>query len=353
MSKPILFTVHDIRFEAKRFSKEHDEPKQPIDILDLFKNIANFKVDEYSYPLHDNTLISKLRLIEVDIKKRLISMLITVSDIKARNRSYTDSRTGNTRLTNKSKTEGDDARIHIIIYLADDNLTGKMAIERERGSRISANLLRVLIDRCFEYIYENNSSDSNIIKLFSEDHPSGYKEDDGSFKRLPKKIKCKIENVFSDEILKAFKQGKISDLELIHTHQVTKTDHHSSFISTSSSFHFEVDPLVIPDNIKAPEAIQKTLVQKLTDLWNNTFQSSVPIPLDQHKYRIKYKDDYGQIATYTYTPAESLDMALAKTIKVDHRSFTYLEWKERPEINSSLCLNVHMKLKALKDVKYE
>lgn len=353
MNKPNLFSVHDFRFEAKRFDKNHEEPIQPIDILDLFKKISTVKFDGYSYPLNDNTLISRLKLIEINEDKKFISLLVIISDINARNRSYTDSSTGKTRLTNKTKTEGDDARVHIIIYLNNDNFSGKLAIERERGSRVNPNLFRVLCDRCLEYVYEKYSKNSNILNLFSEDHPSGIKDEKGNFTKLPKKIKAKIENVFSDEILNAFKQGKIEDLELIHTHQITKADQHSSFRSTSSSFHFEVDPLIIPDNVTNPEVIQNTIMQKLSALWNDTFDTPAPIPLDQHKYRIKYKDDYGHSATHTYTPAETLDLTLAKMVKVDPRSYTPLEWKEIPEINSSLCLQVYLKLKALQDEKYE
>lgn len=353
MNKPNIFSVHDFRFEAKRFDKDHELPVQPINIWNLFEVISKLNFDAYAYPLNENTLISRIKLIESDSKKKCISLLVIISDTKARNRSYTDTSTGKTRLTNKKKTEGDDARVHIVIHLKNDNFSGKLAIERERGSRVNPNLLRVLMDRCLEYIFDENPTNTEVINLFSEDHPSGFKEDDGSFTRLPKKIKTKIENVFSDEILKAFKQGKIEDLELIHTHQITQSDQHSSFRSTSSSFHFEVDPLIIPDNVTSPEVIQETLMQKFSNLWNDTFKSNTPIPLDQHKYRIKYKDDYGEVATHTYTPAETLDLTLAKTVKVDPRSFVLLEWKEIPEINTSLCSQVFLKLKALQDENHE
>ncbi|MEB6666319.1 hypothetical protein MXM33_04670 [Acinetobacter vivianii] len=344
MSKPVLFSVHEINFEAKRFSKDHDEPVQPINIWSLFKIISKYNFFDYSYPLSENTLISKLKLIEFDDKNKFIKLLVVISDTKARNRSYTDTTTGKTRLTNKKKSEGDDARVHVVIKMNKDNLTAIMAIERERGSRINHNLLRILLDRSFDFIYENNKDKKEIIDLFSEDHPSGFKEDDGSFTRLPKKIKCNIENVFSDEVLNAFKQGKISDLELIHTSQVTKTDQHSSFVRKFSSFHFEVDPLIIPDKVTEPKEIQKTIIGKISTLWNDTFGKETPIPLDQHKYRISYKDDYGKISTYTYTPAEALDMTLAKTIQIDPKTFTHIEWKELPEINSSLCSRAYTKL---------
>ncbi|MFV5524519.1 hypothetical protein VXQ23_07590 [Acinetobacter variabilis] len=344
MSKPVLFSVHNIRFEAKRFSKDHDEPIQPINIWSLFKTISKFNFSDYSYPLNDNTLISKLKLIEFNDDNKSINLLVVISDTNARNRSYTDTATGETRLTNKKKSEGDDARIHIIIKPNKDNLTASLAIERERGSRINANLLRILLDRCLDFIYENNNKNTGIIDLFSEDHPSGFKEDDGTFTRLPKKIKCNIENVFSDEVLNAFKQGKISDLELIHTSQTTKADQHSSFISKSSSFHFEVDPLIIPNKVTEPKEIQQTLIGKLTALWDDTFGKEAQIPLDKHKYRISYKDDYGKTSSYTYTPAESLDMTLAKTFKIDPKTFTHLEWEKLPKINSSLCLRAFAKL---------
>lgn len=187
MSKPVLFSVHNIWFEAKRYSKDHEEPKQPINIWDLFLAISNFKYFEYSYPLNENTLISRVKLIDFDPKKNFLSLLVVVSDTNARNRSYTDTTNGKTRLTNKKKSEGDDARVHIIIKLNKDNFTGSLAIERERGSRINPNLLRILLDRVLEYIFENHQNDKKIKEIFSEDHPSGFKEDDGSFTRLPKK----------------------------------------------------------------------------------------------------------------------------------------------------------------------
>lgn len=150
--------------------------------------------------------------------------------------------------------------------------------------------------------------------------------------------------MFSDEVLNAFKQGKIEDLELIHTTQITKADQHSAFTSKSSSFHFEVDPLIIPNKMSDPKDIQKTLIGKFTSLWDDTFGKITPIPLDQHKYRIRYKDDFGQISSFTYTPAESLDMTLAKMIRIDPKTFTYQEWKEEPEINTSLCSRIFTKL---------
>lgn len=344
MNKQIQFSVHDIRFEAKRFSKDHDEPLQPINIWNIFKIISKYNFSDYSYPLNDNTLITKLKLIEFNDEIKTINLLVVISDKNARNRSYTDTSNGKTRLTNKKSTEGDDSRIHLVIKMNSDNLTANLAIERERGSRINPNLIRILFDRVLDYVYENNKTKTEIIQLFSEDHPSGFKEDDGSFVRLPKKIKCIIENVFSDEVLNAFKQGKIADLELIYTSQTVKTDQHSSFKSKSSSFHFEVDPLIIPNKVTEPKDIQKTLIGKLTDLWDDTFGKESPIPLDQHKYRISYKDDYGKISSYTYTPAESLDMTLAKTFNIDPKTFTHLEWGTSPEINSSLCVRVSTKL---------
>lgn len=353
MSKHVLFSIHDFRLDAKRFSKDHDEPLQPINIIELFKGISQLNYSEYSYPLNDQTLISRIKLMEINESKKYINLLVIISDKNARNRSYTDNSTGKTRLTNKTKNEGDDSRVHIVIQVSDDSFSGKLAIERERGSKVNPNLLRILVDRTLEYIYENNATNATVLKLFSEDHPSGFKNEDGSFERLPKKIKTTIDNVFSDAVLKAFKQGKIEDLELINTDQVTKTDQHSSFHRTSSSFHFEVDPFIIPNEVSSPEEIQTTLVTKLTNLWNSTFKNSTPIPLDKHKYRIRYKDDFGEIVSHTYTPAETLDFTLAKTIKIDQRTFTPIDWKETPEINSTLCLQIFLKLKALQDEKYE
>ncbi|UOH17208.1 hypothetical protein [Acinetobacter sp. NyZ410] len=353
MSKPVLFSIHDFRFNAKRFNRDLEEPVQPIDIIEVFKEIAKLNYSEYNYPLSEDTLISRIKLIEINEAKKYISLLVIISDKNARNRSYTDNSTGKTRLTNKTKNEGDDSRVHIVIHTNNDKFSGKLAIERERGSRVNPNLLRVLIDRSMEFIYENHKTQPDVLKLFSEDHPSGFKDENGAFQRLPKKIKATIDNVFSDAVLNAFKLGKIEDLELIHTHQVTKTDQHSSFHSTSSSFHFEVDPQVIPNEVTSPEEIQTTLVTKLTHLWESTFSKSTPIPLSEHKYRIKYKDDFGEVVTHTYTPAETLDFTLAKTIKIDHRTFTPIDWKETPEINSTLCLQIFLKLKALQDEKYE
>ncbi|MCO8091442.1 MULTISPECIES: hypothetical protein [Acinetobacter] len=347
MSKPVLFSVHELRFDAKRFNKDFDEPQQPINIWELFKTISKYKYSEYSYPLLDSTLISRIRIIELDEDKKIIKLLVIVSDLNARNRSYTDSKTGKTRLTNKGKTEGDDARVHITIKSNPDFLTGLLAIERERGSHINPNLLRVLLDRALEYIYENNKSNKDIINLFSEEHPSGFKEEDGTFTKLPKKIKCNLENIFSDEVLNAFKQGKINDLELIHTVQETTTDHHSTFKPKSSSFHFDVDPLIIPDEVVDSGEIQTTIMHELSGLWNKVFKSEQPLPLAEHKYRIRYENDAGKIVSFTYTPSESLDMTLAKTITVDPKTFTHIEWKEIPEINHSLCLRVFSKLKAL------
>lgn len=347
MSKPVLFSVHELRFDAKRFDKDHEEPIQPINIWNIFKTISNYSYAKYKYPLLDSTLISRIKLIELDEDKKIIKLLIIVSDLNARNRSYTDSKTGKTRLTNKGKTEGDDSRIHVVINLNSDHLTGTLAIERERGSHINPNLLRILLDRVLEYIYEQNKCEVEIAKLFSEDHPSGFKEEDGSFTSLPKKIKCNLENIFSDEVLNAFKQGKINDLELIHTAQETKTDQHSIFKPKSSSFHFDVDPLIIPDKVVNPAEIQTTIMNKISGLWNNIFESKKPIPLSEHKYRIRYENDAGKIVSFTYTPSESLDMTLAKTITVDPKTFTHLEWKEIPEINHSLSLRVFSKLKAL------
>lgn len=347
MSKPVLFSVHELRFDAKRFNKDHDEPVQPINIWDIFNTICKYSYVEYSYPLLDSTLISRIRIIELDNDKKIIKLLVIISDLNARNRSYTDSTTGKTRLTNKEKTEGDDARVHVVIKLNPDHFTGLLAIERERGSHINPNLLRILLDRVLEYIYEKNKSNKEIITLFSEDHPSGFKEEDGTFTRLPKRIKCNLQNIFSDEVLKAFKQGKINDLELIHTIQETKTDQHTTFKPKSSSFHFDVDPLIIPDKVVDSREIQTTIMNKLTNLWNDLFTSEQPIPLAEHKYRIRYENDAGKIVSFTYTPSESLDMTLARTITIDSKTFTYLEWKEIPEINHSLCSRVFSKLRAL------
>lgn len=78
MSKPVLFSVHNIRFEAKRFSKDHDEPIQPINIWSLFKTISKFNFSDYSYPLNDNTLISKLKLIEFNDDNKSINLLVVI-----------------------------------------------------------------------------------------------------------------------------------------------------------------------------------------------------------------------------------------------------------------------------------
>ncbi|HAV5317767.1 hypothetical protein ABTP12_14805 [Acinetobacter baumannii] len=337
--KPVQFSVHDFDFSPKKV-KDFDKPKEPIKIFELFETISNYSnYKDYVYSLRKGQLLVHLNKITIDKKKKQVNLLIVLSDKDARDRSYTDFTTGKTRLTDKKTHEGDDSRLHLVFYV---NSTYKttLGIEKERGSGINPNLVRVFINNLIEYIRSNDPK----LPIFYENHPSGFKNDDGTYKKLHRSIDCNIDNRFSSEILSAFKMGRINNLQLIYKETHTNTDNIPYLTRKKSQLHFDVDSQFVPNNVTEDDQIQKTIKHRLNEI-SEWFTTRKNVALVDQTYRIDYTDNQGYDHDVSYSPSEGLDLLFAKTFKLDPKVFKHQPWETEPKINLSLCERALVELK--------
>ncbi|TMS40553.1 hypothetical protein [Acinetobacter lwoffii] len=339
MNKPVAFSVHEFDLEPKKLKDLH-KPKEHVEIWDYFAAIESYKnFEKYIYLLHKGQLRVHLRKISLDKSKKQAKLLIVISDKDARNRSFTDTETGDTRLTDKKETEGDDCRIHLVFYVV-SKYKAILGIERERGSGINSNLVRVFFNNLIEYIRENEPD----LPLFYEDHPSGFREKDGSYIQLHRTVTCNVDNRFSNEILNAFKMGKINNLQLIYKETHNQNDNLPFIRRKKSQLHFDIDSQFIPNQITDQTAIQNTIKQRLNKI-SDWFKTEEHIPISEQVYRIEYSDDQGYPHNVTYSPSEGLDLLFAKTFKLDPKVFKFQAWEKEPKINDSLCDRALIELK--------
>lgn len=339
MNKPVAFSVHDFDLEPKKL-RNLDKPKEHVKVWDYFKTIASYKdFPKYKYSLNKGRLLVHLNKITLDQKKKQANLLLVISDKDARDRSFTDLDEGITRLTDKKVNEGDDCRIHLVFYMV-SNYKAILGIERERGSGVQANLVRVFLNNLIEFIRDKAPE----LPLYQEDHPSGFKNDDNSYAQLHRTVICNVDNRFSNEILNAFKMGRINNLQLIYKETHNQTDNLPFIKRKKSQLHFEVDSQFIPNKVTEQEQIQKTIKKRLNDI-SEWFKTEKNIPIVEQTYRIEYSDDQGYDHNVTYSPSEGLDLVFAKTFKLDPKVFTFEAWGTDPKINLSLCDRALIELK--------
>lgn len=339
MSKPVAFSVHDFDLEPKKL-KAFDKPKEHVKVWDYLKTIESYNdFPKYIYSLNKGKLLVHLKKITLDQKKKQANLLLVISDKDARDRSFTDTDTGTTRLTDKKANEGDDCRIHLVFYMV-SRYKAILGIERERGCGVHANLVRVFLNNLIEFIREKAPE----LSLYQEDHPSGFKNDDNTYVQLHRTVICNIENRFSNEILNAFKMGRINNLQLIYKETHNQTDNLPFIRRKKSQLHFEVDSQFIPNKVTDQDLIQKTIKKRLNNI-SDWFKAEKNIPINEQTYRIEYSDEQGYDHNVTYSPSEGLDLLFAKTFKLDPKVFKFEAWEKEPKINSSLCERALIELK--------
>lgn len=316
MASDVIFSFHELRFQATALSASADKPVSMHSVLSVFQKIAQWNsVLPYSHSTAQNTIKFVMPVVRISEDSRFIDLLFVLTDPNRTDRTLTHLDTGATRATARDDREGHDFRSHVVLRLSNthpEKYTALMAIEREHGSGITPNKIRIFLDKLLDEARLRGTPD--WAAFFTEPHPSGS-QTNGQPDLLKFKMRTHIESIFSEDVLKAFKDGRVKDIVLHNTKHMDIPDSNGKFRQTKSEMVFKVNS----DIIRAESDDYDSMLGDFSEAFNGLTKSvfdTRKIPVLDQKFTIHYQNEYGHERTAHYDPCDTLDLALVKKIPI-------------------------------------
>lgn len=340
-----IFSFHELGFQSQAISHKSDQPRRVYTVAEVLEYFSKNDIEKYTYASGKDADQARQCYSLPVLKKQedgYYDLLFVVNDKDVKDHSLTNPSTKKTRVNPRAVTEGYDIRAHVGIRIHPTNpYKAFLAIEREAG--LAAERLRVFFNRFLESkrLVTTNEQSS----FFFEDHPAGYKKDDGKPVRLQGKVMASVESIWSDDLLNAFKEGKINDVVLINKEYMDDIDTHGVFNQTQSELHFSVSATIVNQMSTSQEQIKKDVYTGFAKL-AAMIDFKKKIPIEKQKFRIKYEDEFEKERTAYLNMAEHLELTLVKRVPIPTSSYVVEPISEVFKLNDSLCNRVRAHLKA-------
>lgn len=306
MSNNLLVTFHKLNAQILPLSPTGLKPNVQFSLLDFFENLKTWNYENFQYPFSSERFCGLLGIIEVDRPQNIVRLVFVVADKEADPQCARDLTTNQTRLLNRKNNEAADQRVHVVIKVNPSSpFLADVGIEHCRGvsMRIFINTLNYLARHAR---LENSSSKA----YFVGEHPTErYQKGDklGLPKPLDFKINFHYESVLSDEIVDAFINGKVKNVEFSQPPQVApQWDNQGVFTQNLLRVNLNVSAVTLPSNI--------TSTQQKENIVKGYFRNLIA----QHRnlqgtlFKIKFEDSKGTQRLAEYNPDDDVFVLVKK-----------------------------------------
>lgn len=331
MNKPIVITHHELTLNINPTGiKRPVTPRTKISIMDIFDHFKQRNYETKDRKFKDSRFCGLLPIIKISSDKTRIDLMLCLSDKDADNqivRDFDDIK--KTRPLTRSDTEGVDSIVHVVIKFDKKRpAVAHFAIERKVG------LTPTFFTDTLNYFLKD------ICKAYPNDfkgvHPT-EKDSKGVPKKLSLKLKFDYSSVLSDEIVKAFENGRVDDV-LFHQESNTpdQFDPAGNFVLNKKTVHLDVKGRLVKKG-------SKTNVEKIRDLGDG-FKNIVKshINLEGTTFTIKFKNESGQNQT-AYYDATNNEFSLAKKTYLPES--IKIPASQTLELNKVLCDKIFLQIK--------
>ena len=336
MAQDIVVTFHELVAEAQPLTQGGVQPQVNLSILHLFNLIKDNELYKIKYPYLNQSHYGRLNIIEIDPNGDRIDILYSVCDVKADPSCIENVETDEARIEERDEDEGLTNRVSISIKI-DPNNKDKAIFGIERKNNVTPKSFISTLD----FLMRQARAKEELETEFHGNHPTLTMSKDGKYRKKGQprvvefKVKFKYETQLSEEIVKAFEKGKVSDISFFLPEQKkTKFDNKGYFEKSGVDVHIKPTvKKIIPANA-SPFQKAKALKQNLFDMADKPNMRSLT-------FKIVFKDELGDNRTAYYDAAER-ELSLSKRLKFskDLRQAV----TKTPILNQALCDNIYRKL---------
>lgn len=297
MADSIIITFHQLNAQVHSLSPDSPKPQNiQLNWLDLFENLVAWGYEGFQYPYANEKFCGLIDKITVDRNNNRIDLVFIVADVEADPQCARHLVDKTTRLLSRNAGEAADKRIHVVFKIDPAMpFMAQIAMEHERGVTT-----RVLVSTLNYLLRDARLNNSATTAFFVGEHPTErYERGTNAGEPKPLKFKIKIEytSVLSDEIIDAFKNGRIKNVEYLRPPTTTgQLDNQGVFRQDNLTVHLKVAAQNVPSNANTKAKLIawakspfKELIANNPDL-NNTL------------FTIRFSDSDGGHRSATYDP---------------------------------------------------
>ncbi|MBF9260990.1 hypothetical protein I0P11_07535 [Acinetobacter baumannii] len=335
MTDRLLVTFHKLNAQVLALSEKSPKPIVSFDLIEFFENLLLWQYEGFKYPYSNDRFCGLLGKIDIDKTNKIVRLVFVVADADADPQCARDLATNNTRLLHRNPGEAADKRVHVVLkidpnapYLAD------VGIEHETGvtMRIFASTLN--------YLARHARLDNPVSKqYFNGIHPTERYER-GPKKDMPKelgfRLNFKYESILSDEIVDAFINGRVKNVEFSQPPQHQQNwDNQGIFIQDQIKVSLKVKPVIVPSGINSKgqkEGYIKSVIRNLAN--QHTSLRGVV-------FKIKFDDSKGDLRLAQYNTDDD-EFVLVKKERLSPSLRQPLT--ANVQLNLPLCAKIESKL---------
>ncbi|WP_180055807.1 hypothetical protein [Acinetobacter sp. YH12142] len=306
MSNNLLVTFHKLNAQVLPLSPTGLKPNVAFNLLDFFENLKAWNYENFQYPFSSERFCGLLGVIDVDRSQNVIRLVFVVADKDADPQCARDLATNQTRLLARHNNEAADQRVHVVLkvnptapFLAD------VGIEHIRG--VSIRILMNTLNYLARHARLENPTSKNY---FIGEHPTDRFER-GDKIGLPKPLGFKInflyESVLSDEIVDAFINGKVKNVEFSQQPQVAQQwDNQGIFTQNLVRVNLKVSAITLPSNIQNDQQKENAVKGFFRNLigQHSNLQGTL--------FKIKFEDAKGDPRLAEYNPDDDVFVLVKK-----------------------------------------
>jgi len=287
MTDRLLITFHKLNAQVLALSDKSPKPNVNFNLIDFFNNLITWGYEGFKYPYSNDRFCGLLGKIDIDPVDHIVRLVFVVADAEADPQCARDLHTNTTRLLHRKPGEAADKRVHVVLkvnpnapYLAD------VGIEHERG--VSMRILTSTLN----YLARHARIENPLSKLsFIGEHPTDRYER-GPKKDMPKelgfKVNFKYESILSNEIVDAFINGRVKNVEFSQPPQHQQNwDNQGIFVQDQVKVSLKAKAVTVPSNVHTKdqkEGFIKSVIKNLANQ-HTSLQGVV--------FKIKFEDSKG------------------------------------------------------------
>jgi hypothetical protein len=296
VSENIIVTFHELNAQVLSLSKDSPRPNNiNLNILDLFENLIAWRYEGFQYLYSNNIFCGLIGKIEVDRPQNRINLVFVVADADADPQCVRDLSTNAIRILHRKTGEAVEKRVHVVFKI-DPTMPfmAKVAMEHERG--VSTKILVSTLNYLFRDARVNNTLSK---PFFVGEHPvDRYVRGANAGQPMPLKYKVNFEyeSVLSDEIIDAFVNGRIKNVEFSKPANYTqRLDNQGLFHQDHFTVNLKMQAINIPSSQPRTRA---SLMQYITAPFKELVSNNPD--LAQTTFKIKFLAPSGstQLAEY-------------------------------------------------------
>jgi len=338
MQQDILVTYHQLIAAAHPLTSTSEvKPEVIVSIFHLFEMIDNNELYKLKYPYLNQSHYGRLSNINIDRTNNRIDLIFSVCDVDAEPSCIENITTEEIRVEERDEDEGLLVRANISLKINPSDASHAI-FGIERNSNISP---RAFIST-LNFLMLKARQHTDLETEFHANHPDLVMERDGKYRNkgepkiLPFKILFNYDTQFSEEIINAFDNKKVSDISFSQNLPTSqKFDQHGYFEQTAVDVHLKLTtkPII--------KKTSNTLMKKATDIRNAFSSMTQSRNLDQLRFKIQFEDLTGATRTAHYD-ANDREISLSKRHKFP--SSLRQAVSDVASLNTDLCDNIFRKI---------